>query len=188
VLVNFKEIRVKLIKIAFLTHKFLVHISINYLTAQSLILLEKLTVAQLLKNYLVFCGTRSFIDVFTRTRQWFLSWAIWTQSTLPHSISQTSILIFSSHQSLGLPSGLFTSWFPTKILCTFLFQPHECYISYPSHPPWRDHSNYTYLEKSTSYAAPHRPIFSSPLPFYTSLIQIFSSASCSQTPQSTFLP
>jgi hypothetical protein len=33
------------------------------------------------------------------------------------------ILILSDHPSLGLPSGLFPSRYPTKILYTFLFSP-----------------------------------------------------------------
>jgi hypothetical protein len=39
------------------------------LTPWSLVLLEKPTVAQLLKNFLTFYGTRRFITVFTRARQ-----------------------------------------------------------------------------------------------------------------------
>jgi hypothetical protein len=47
----------------------------------------------------------------------------------------------STHLRLGLPSGLFPSIFPTKILNS----PHSCYMPYPSHPPWYDHSNYVWL-------------------------------------------
>lgn len=41
---------------------------------------------------------------------------------------------------LGLFSGLFSSGFPTKALHAFLFSPHRCHISHPSHPPWFCHS------------------------------------------------
>jgi hypothetical protein len=43
-----------------------------------------------------------------------------------------SIWILSTHLCLGLPSGLFPSGFPTKIL--YAFSPHSCYIPSPSHP------------------------------------------------------
>jgi len=58
--------------------------------------------------------------VFTRSRHWSLSWAKWIQSTFFHPISQRSIFILFSHLCLGLPSGLFPSGFPTKILYAFL--------------------------------------------------------------------
>jgi len=57
-----------------------------------------------------------------------LSWARWIQSTQSHSIFLISILI-SSHLHLDLPSGLFPSSFPTKILYAFLISPmHACYM------------------------------------------------------------
>jgi hypothetical protein len=39
-------------------------------------------------------------------------------SPRPNSISLRSILILFSHQHLGLPSGLFPSGLPTKVMCT----------------------------------------------------------------------
>jgi hypothetical protein len=47
----------------------------------------------------------------------------------------------SIHLRLGLPSGLFPSGFPTNILYAFLF---SIRATCPSHPPWLDHSNYTW--------------------------------------------
>jgi len=55
-------------------------------------------------------------------------------------ISLRSILILSSRLNLGLPSGLFPSDFPTKILYRF-YIPHECYIPPQSDPPWFGHPN-----------------------------------------------
>jgi hypothetical protein len=40
-------------------------------------------------------------------------------------------------------SGLLPSGFPTDILHAFLFS-YSCYIPCLSHPPWLDHSNYTW--------------------------------------------
>jgi hypothetical protein len=46
----------------------------------------------------------------------------------PHPTSTRSISILSNHQSLGLPSGLLPSGFPTNKLYTFLFFPFSCYM------------------------------------------------------------
>jgi len=63
-----------------------------------------------------------------------------TQSTPSLPISLTSILVLSFHLHMSLPSGLFPSDFPTKILFSFLILSHACYLSFPSHP-WFDLSN-----------------------------------------------
>jgi hypothetical protein len=68
-------------------------------------------------------GTRRFITVFTRALHWSLPWARSIQSMPPHPISLRSILILFSHLRLGIPSGLFPSDFPTKILHAYLFSP-----------------------------------------------------------------
>jgi hypothetical protein len=61
--------------------------------------------------------------VFTRARHLPLSWAKWIQSTSPNHISLRSILTLSSHQRLGLPSGLLPSDLPTKMLYAPLTSP-----------------------------------------------------------------
>jgi hypothetical protein len=111
------------------------HSELQVITAPSLIstlyklspcswaLLEKPPVAQLLKNFPAFYGTRRFITVFTRALHWSLSRARWIQSIPPYAISLRSILISRSHLRLGLTSYLFPSGFPTNILYTFLFSP-----------------------------------------------------------------
>jgi len=52
-----------------------------------------------------------------------------TVHTPPHSTSWRSILILSSHLSLGLPTGLFPSGFPTKTLYTPLPSPYALHAS-----------------------------------------------------------
>jgi len=68
--------------------------------------------SQSVKKFPAFYGTRRFITVFARARHW----ARCIQSTPSHPVSPRSILILSFHISLGLPSGLFPSGFPTKVM------------------------------------------------------------------------
>jgi hypothetical protein len=96
------------------------HSLTHSLTPWSRVLLEKLAVSQLIKEFSAFCGARKFI---TSARHLSLSWATSIQSMSPHPISWRSILIFASHPRLGLPSGLFPSSFPTKTLYTSLLSP-----------------------------------------------------------------
>jgi hypothetical protein len=70
------------------------------------VLLEKLTVCQLVKKFPAFYETRRFITAFTSARHLSLSWASSIQSIQPHTTSWRSILILSSHLRLGQPSGL----------------------------------------------------------------------------------
>jgi len=72
------------------------------------------------KKFPAFYGTRKFITAFTSACHLSLSWARFIP---PHSISWRLILILSSHLSLGLPSGLFPSGFPTKTLVIPLLSP-----------------------------------------------------------------
>ena len=86
------------------------------LTPWCRVLLEKLTGLQLVKKFPAFHGTRRFITALTSVRHLCLSWARPIQSIYQHPTSRRSILILSTHQRLGLPSGLLPSGFPTKIL------------------------------------------------------------------------
>jgi hypothetical protein len=79
------------------------------LTPCSRALLEKLIITLPDNEFPVFYRTQRFITVFTRARHWSLSWVRWIQSTTSHTISPKSIIIWSSHPRLGLPSGLFPS-------------------------------------------------------------------------------
>jgi hypothetical protein len=82
----------------------------NQLTPWSRVLLQKPPVAQLLKKLSTLYGTRKFITVFTRVRQWSLSWARWIQSIPSQPIHYPPTLC------LGTPNGLSPSGFPTETL------------------------------------------------------------------------
>jgi hypothetical protein len=81
---------------------------------QSRVLLEKLTVARLAKNFPILYGARRFITVFTRDLHWTISWASWIQST-SHTLFLKDQFLHSSHLRLRLPSGLWCSYW--IILC-----------------------------------------------------------------------
>ena len=83
------------------------------LTPWNRVLLEKLTSSQQVKKFPMFYGTWRFITVFTRARHLSLSWVRSVPSMLLHSTSWRSILIFSSHLCLGLPSSLIPTGCPT---------------------------------------------------------------------------
>ena len=87
------------------------------LTPCSTVLLEKLTGSAASQEIPRIFGTPSFITVLTSARHLSLSWANSIQSPQPPPTSWRSILILSSHLRLRLPSGLFPSSFPTRILC-----------------------------------------------------------------------
>jgi len=86
---------------------------------------------QLVKKFPAFYATRKFITAFTSDRQLSLTWASLIQSIPQHPTSWRSILILSSHLRLGLPSGLFPSSYPTKILYTPL--PFPIRATCPTH-------------------------------------------------------
>jgi hypothetical protein len=93
------------------------------LTPWNRVLLEKLTGLHLVKQFPAFYGTRMFITAFASARHLSLSWASSIRCIPPPPTSWRSFLILSSHLHLGLPSGLFPSGFPTKILYTPLLYP-----------------------------------------------------------------
>jgi hypothetical protein len=85
----------------------------NKLTPWSWILLEKLPVAQLLKNFQALYANRRFITVFTRALHWSLCWARSIQSISPHCLSKIHLNIILE-LCLGLPGGLFLSGFQNQ--------------------------------------------------------------------------
>jgi hypothetical protein len=90
---------------------------LTLLTPWSRVLLEKLIVTQLVKRFPIFlCDPKVHYGVH-KCPEWPLSWARWIQSVPSHPISLQSILTLPSHLHLHLPSGLFPSAFPIKILC-----------------------------------------------------------------------
>jgi hypothetical protein len=91
------------------------------LTPWSRVLLEKLTISQLVKIFSACCGTRRFITAFRSARQLSLSWARSIQQSMPPF--RRSILILSFRLPLGLPSGLCPTCFPAKTLYTPLISP-----------------------------------------------------------------
>jgi hypothetical protein len=124
------------------------------LSTVSRVLPQKLIVTQLVKKFPAFYGTRRFITVFTRTRHWSLSWARWIQSTPSHTVSLRSILMLTSYLRLCLPSGLFPSSFPTKILYAFLIS--SMCSTYVFHPVMKG-CRYKWLEHKKRMAEGQTP-------------------------------
>ena len=103
------------------------------LTPRCRVLLEQLTVLQLVKKFPAFHGTRRFMTALTSVRHLSLSWASPIQFIHPHTTTWRSILLLSTHLRLGLPSGLLPSGFPTKTLYTpspHPYSPHAQPISF----------------------------------------------------------
>ena len=76
-------------------------------TPRSTVLLEKLSGFQPVKKFPTFYETRRFITAFTSAHHPSLSLVSSIQSIPLHPTFWSSILILSSHLSLGLPSGVF---------------------------------------------------------------------------------
>jgi len=111
---------------------------------------------QLVKKFPAFHGTRRFITALTSFRHLSLSWASPIQSICPHSTSWRSILILSTHLRIGLPSGLFPSGFPTKILYTPLSSPIRA--TCPAHLILLDFITRTILGEEYNHLAPRYAI------------------------------
>jgi hypothetical protein len=107
---------------------------------RSAVLLEKL----LVKKFPVLYGTQRFMIVFTRPRQWSLSWARWIQSTPTHPVYLKSILILPFHIAWVLSSCLNPSDSPTNILHAFLG--YVMRATFPAHPSWFPHPNDIWLK------------------------------------------
>jgi hypothetical protein len=116
---------------------------ISELMPRSSTLLEKSPVAQLLKNFPTFYGTRKFITVFTRTFHWSLFWARWIQFIPTHLISSRFVLLLSSHLLVCL-SFLVVYFLPSYLPKLYMrsASPHAGYMPYQTHPPWLHRSNY----------------------------------------------
>jgi hypothetical protein len=130
----------------FLCHSVLLHpmlltriITPQTVTPWSRVLLERPIVAWQVKKFTAFYGTGRFITVFTRARHLSLSWASCIQSTPFHPISLKihSNIIFP--WTPGVPSGLFPSGFPTKILYGFLNSLVRA--TFPTYPHLFNHPN-----------------------------------------------
>jgi hypothetical protein len=98
----------------------------------SRVLLEKLTVAQLVKKFPAFYGTRRSVHSSQQpaTRP-YPEPDEFTPHSHTDSISPGLLLILSSHLCLRIPTGLFPSCFPTKLSYALLIFPMRATCSHP---------------------------------------------------------
>jgi hypothetical protein len=134
-----------------------------------------------------FYWTQWFITAFTSARHLSLYWASSIHSIFPHPTSWRYILILSFQLSLGLPSGLFHSGFPTKTPSTPLSSPIRAtcpaisffrIFYHPHNSGWAVQINkllIMILSPLPSYLIPLRPKYSPQHPIL-------------KYPQPTFLP
>jgi hypothetical protein len=94
---------------------------------------------RLLKNLITLYRIGNYITVFTRSRHWSLSWAIWINFITTNLILCHFNIILPS--TIGFPSGLLLSSLSRK-LRMFYPLPHACYIPWPSHSSSLELSNY----------------------------------------------
>jgi hypothetical protein len=83
------------------------------------------------EKFPTFYGTRRFITVFTGARHLSLSSTRLIQSTPSHVYRKIHFNI-AYHPRRGLPSGLFRSGFPTRIVYAFIISPIR--VTCPAHP------------------------------------------------------
>ena len=112
-----------------LKEKLSIYINYSKLTPWNRVLLEELTVSQLLKKFPASYGNRIFITAFTSNRHPSLSWARSIQFMPIHFMNP--ILISSSLLRLGLPSCLFPSGFQTQTPYAPLLSP--IFTTLPTH-------------------------------------------------------
>ena len=82
----------------------------------STVVLEKLMLCHLVKNFAAFYGTRKFITTFTTAYPLSLSWARWIHSTPHRPICRRPFLVLLSYLGLSFSSGLLPSDFPAQTL------------------------------------------------------------------------
>jgi hypothetical protein len=96
-------------------------------------------------------GTRRLITVFTRALHWSILWARPIQSISSHPISLNIVYPPTSWSSQWSLSFWLSQQYP---ICVHLL-PQSCYMPCPSHPPWLDHSNYTWRRVQVNEAPHH---------------------------------
>jgi hypothetical protein len=110
------------------------------LTPWCRILFEKLIVTQLIKNILLPLWNPKVHHRVHKSPPLDPSRASRIQFALSIPTSLRSILILSSHLSLGLPSAL-PFGPPNQNPVNTSPLPHACHMSRPPHPPWCNYSN-----------------------------------------------